>query len=63
MIPELSPGPVFEPTYVYRMLQLLEDTATFKVCWDVVHDEPLAILPVYLTVEFRYFEIQLFPCL
>jgi len=35
MIPELSPGPVFEPTYVYRMLQLLQDTATFKVCWDM----------------------------
>jgi hypothetical protein len=33
----------------------------YKNC--VVHDEPLAILPVYLTVEFRYFEIQLFPCL
>lgn len=59
VIQELLPGTVFEPTYVYKMLQLLQDTATFKLgrqedaeeflscILDGMHEEMLACMRVF----------------
>lgn len=57
--PELPPGPMFEPTYVYKMLQVLQDTSTFRLgrqedaeeflscILDGMHEEMLACMRVH----------------
>ncbi|XP_063441389.1 ubiquitin carboxyl-terminal hydrolase 10-like [Mytilus trossulus] len=57
--PELPPGQMFEPTNVYKMLQVLQDTATFKLgrqedaeeflscILDGMHEEMVACMRVH----------------